>query len=124
VACINQMYKVCKETNKCIWIYECNLITWQSLKCFFPLCGHLRGYENKNTNSTHCKCIFILTSLNMANITGQTYVGNTRHSDFVKDRKFLLSPPSSFPALGRCPQIKDRTSRLKNYESVTDREQD
>jgi len=43
--------------------------------------------------------------------------------DFVKDSKFLLSAPSSFPTVGRCPPIKDRTARLKNYDSVIDHEQ-
>jgi len=33
--------------------------------------------------------------------------------DFVNDRKFLLSDPSSFLAVGRCLQIKDRTAHLK-----------
>ena len=33
--------------------------------------------------------------------------------DFVKDRKLLLSATSSFPAVGPCLQIKDRTARLK-----------
>ena len=32
--------------------------------------------------------------------------------DFVNDGKFLLSAPSSFPSVGRCLQIKDRTARL------------
>jgi hypothetical protein len=33
--------------------------------------------------------------------------------DFVNDRKLLLSAPSTFPAVDRCLQIKDRTARLK-----------
>ena len=33
--------------------------------------------------------------------------------DFVKDRKLLLSAPSSFPAVGRCLQIKHSTARVK-----------
>jgi hypothetical protein len=33
--------------------------------------------------------------------------------DFVNDRKLLLSAPSSFPAVGRCLQIKYRTARVK-----------
>jgi hypothetical protein len=44
--------------------------------------------------------------------------------DFAEDCKFILSAPSSFPAVDQCPQIKDRTARLKNYETVIDREQD
>jgi len=71
MACVNQMQKFFKETNEYIWIYECNLNTHQSLTCFVPLCGHLRGYENKNTNSTHYNFMYVFTSLNMANISGQ-----------------------------------------------------
>jgi hypothetical protein len=32
---------------------------------------------------------------------------------FVNDRKLLISAPSSFPAVDRCLQIRDRTARLK-----------
>jgi hypothetical protein len=37
---------------------------------------------------------------------------------FVNVRKLLLSALSSFSTVGRYLQIKERTSRLMNYESV------
>ena len=69
VACINQMHKIFKETNKYIWIYECNLNKKQLLTCFGPSCGHLRDYKNKNTNSTNYNFIFVFTSLSGQNLS-------------------------------------------------------
>jgi len=44
--------------------------------------------------------------------------------DLVNGHKFLLSAHCSFPAVGRCPEIKDKTAHLYNNDSVFDREQD